>query len=102
MLGPMTNLAMAVRLDPSIAKKVKKLVFMGGTSKGKGNISPCAEFNFFADPEAAHIVLESFQVSSINISSLLPLSLTFISLGYSYMDDKLGIDGRILIRMGVV
>ena len=71
-LGPMTNLALAVRLDPSIATKVKKLVFMGGTSQGKGNITPCAEFNVFADPEAAQIVLESFRVFSLPLSSLLP------------------------------
>src|SRR4051812_20059011 len=62
MLGPMTNLALAVRLDPSIATKVQKIVFMGGTSAGKGNSSPTGEFNVLADPEAAQIVLDSFRV----------------------------------------
>ncbi|KAM9848719.1 inosine-uridine preferring nucleoside hydrolase isoform 2-T2 [Aulostomus maculatus] len=59
-LGPLTNLALAVRLDPSFPQKLKDLYIMGGNMEGKGNITPCAEFNFVMDPESAYIVLEEF------------------------------------------
>lgn len=52
--GPMTNLAMALRLEPKIAEKIKRIVLMGGAYTN-GNVTPAAEFNIFADPEAAHI-----------------------------------------------
>ena len=53
-LGPMTNVAMALRKCPKIAKKIEQIVFMGGGTFG--NITPAAEFNIYVDPEAAHIV----------------------------------------------
>ncbi len=56
--GPLTNIAMAVKLYPEITKKIEKLVIMGG-SIGRGNITPKAEFNIFADPESAHILFNS-------------------------------------------
>ncbi|KAK3574404.1 hypothetical protein QTP86_006637 [Hemibagrus guttatus] len=59
-LGPMTNLALAVRMDPSIPNKLKDLYIMGGNMEGKGNMTPCAEFNFLMDPESAYVVLEEF------------------------------------------
>uniref|UniRef100_A0A3B4EK92 Inosine/uridine-preferring nucleoside hydrolase domain-containing protein n=2 Tax=Pygocentrus nattereri TaxID=42514 RepID=A0A3B4EK92_PYGNA len=59
-LGPLTNLALAVRLDPSIPQKLKDLHIMGGNMEGKGNVTPCAEFNFIMDPESAYIVLEEY------------------------------------------
>ncbi|CAJ1059841.1 inosine-uridine preferring nucleoside hydrolase [Xyrichtys novacula] len=59
-LGPLTNLALAVRLDPSFPQKLKDLYIMGGNMEGKGNITLCAEFNFVMDPESAYIVLEEF------------------------------------------
>lgn len=59
-LGPLTNLALAVRLDPSLPSKIKRLVIMGGTIAARGNTSALAEFNFYADPEAAQIALEAF------------------------------------------
>lgn len=57
MIGPLTNMALALRLDPSIAAGVGTLTIMGGNVYGRGNTTPAAEFNIFADPEAAHIVL---------------------------------------------
>jgi purine nucleosidase len=57
MIGPLTNLALALRLDPSITAGIGTLFIMGGTVYGRGNTTPAAEFNIFADPEAAHIVL---------------------------------------------
>ncbi|XP_066521204.1 uncharacterized protein si:ch211-201h21.5 [Hoplias malabaricus] len=59
-LGPLTNLALAVKLDPSIPQKLKDLHIMGGNMEGKGNVTPCAEFNFIMDPESAYIVLEEY------------------------------------------
>lgn len=59
-LGPLTNLALAVRLDPRLPERVARLVVMGGAVHGHGNITPAAEFNIAYDPEAAHIVLSSF------------------------------------------
>ncbi|MFA6732373.1 MAG: nucleoside hydrolase [Sphaerochaetaceae bacterium] len=56
--GPLTDVAMALRLEPRVAEYVKRIIFMGGALKG-GNITEYAEFNFFADPEAAQIVLSS-------------------------------------------
>ncbi len=58
-LGPLTNIAMALLEDPSIAGKVAGCVAMGGTGKGPGNVTPVAEYNMWADPEAAKIVFES-------------------------------------------
>ena len=56
--GPLTDIAMAFLLEPRLPQLVKNVVFMGG-SLGKGNRTPYAEFNIFADPEAASIVLSS-------------------------------------------
>lgn len=58
-LGPLTNLAVALRQDPSIAQAVSRCVIMGGTGSGHGNMTPVAEYNFWADPEAAKIVFDS-------------------------------------------
>ncbi|UPG85269.1 nucleoside hydrolase [Luteibacter aegosomatis] len=60
-LGPLTNLALAVRLDPSLPERVKRLVIMGGAVTGHGNTGKIpAEFNIGFDPEAAHVVFETF------------------------------------------
>lgn len=56
--GPLSNIAMALRLEPEIAGRIKELVWMGG-SAGRGNVTPSAEFNAYADPEAAAIVFSS-------------------------------------------
>jgi len=58
-IGPMTNLALALRMKPEIETKIKRLVFMGGNVHVGGNASALAEFNFWFDPEAARIVLRS-------------------------------------------
>ncbi|XP_072269067.1 pyrimidine-specific ribonucleoside hydrolase RihA-like isoform X2 [Pyxicephalus adspersus] len=59
-LGPLTNLALAVKIDPTLPKKINKLYIMGGNLEGRGNWTVCAEFNFYLDPEAAYIVINSF------------------------------------------
>ncbi|MCQ1838865.1 nucleoside hydrolase [Neorhizobium galegae] len=57
--APLTNIALAVMKEPRIAKAVRHLWIMGGTDNAVGNITPCAEYNFFIDPEAARIVFEA-------------------------------------------
>ena len=57
--GPLTNIALALKKDPTIANKIKEIVFMGGAGLCLGNISPVAEFNIYVDPHAANIVLNS-------------------------------------------
>lgn len=57
MIGPLTNLALALRLDPGIVAGIGTLTIMGGNVYGRGNTTPAAEFNIYADPEAAHVVL---------------------------------------------
>jgi purine nucleosidase len=59
-LGPLTNLALALRLDPSLPSRIGRLVVMGGAVSAHGNITAAAEFNIAFDPEAAHIVFEGF------------------------------------------
>lgn len=58
-LGPLTNVAMALRKAPDIAPRVRELVMMGGGFSEGGNITPAAEFNIFVDPQAADIVFRS-------------------------------------------
>ena len=58
-LGPMTNVAMLLRLHPDLEGKIQRIVFMGGNVHVPGNASAAAEFNFWFDPEAAQAVLRS-------------------------------------------
>ena len=57
-LGPLTNIAAAIRRDPSFVKNTKELVIMGG-SRFLGNITPYAEFNFHKDPTSVDIVINA-------------------------------------------
>lgn len=60
-LGPLTNVAMALRLDPTLPDRVARLVVMGGAVNGHGNTSSIpGEFNITFDPEAARVVFEGF------------------------------------------
>lgn len=59
-LGPLTNIALALRLDPTLPERIARLVVMSGAVNGRGNITPYAEFNAHFDPEAAHIVFGAF------------------------------------------
>ena len=58
-LGPLTNLALALRKAPDIAGLYKRVVMMIGAADGLGNVTPAAEFNVHVDPEAADIVFRS-------------------------------------------
>lgn len=57
-VGPLSNIALAMRLAPDIVPKIKAIVLMGGAI-GVGNITPAAEFNIYVDPHAADIVFRS-------------------------------------------
>jgi purine nucleosidase len=58
-LGPLTNIALALALEPRLAGWVKECYIMGGAACTVGNITPAAEYNIWCDPEAARIVFHS-------------------------------------------
>ena len=58
-LGPLTNVALALARDPSVARGVKRCVVMGGNPCCEGNVTPAAEYNIWCDPEAARAVFRS-------------------------------------------
>ena len=74
-IGPLTNIAQAIRSNADFADKVKRMVIMGGAiallPDGSGNLTPNAEFNFWVDPEAAYTTLRSgipIELSPLNVS----------------------------------
>ena len=74
-IGPLTNVAMAIRQEPEFASQVKALYIMGGAiaslPDGAGNATPNAEFNIWVDPESARIVFRSgipIELSALNVS----------------------------------
>ena len=71
-IGPLTNLAMAIRLEPSIVQAIPEVIIMGGALRHPGNTTPQAEFNVYCDPHAAHIVFHS----GLPIT-LVPLDVTY-------------------------
>jgi purine nucleosidase len=58
-IGPLTNIAMAIRQEPRIVENVKEVFIMGGAIRHEGNTTMLAEFNTYVDPHAAHIVYHS-------------------------------------------
>lgn len=85
-IGPCTNIAHAIRKSPDFAGNLKRLIIMGG-AKYTGNMSPVAEYNFWADPMAAHEVL----MSGIQDVTMIGLDVT----------NKIALDGsmREILRM---
>ena len=69
--GPLTNIGMALRLEPRIAEKIRQIIFMGGGFK-VFNATAASEFNIWADPEAAQIVL----TSGVKTITMVPLDAT--------------------------
>lgn len=70
-LGPLTNVARAFKRDPELPSLVHRVVMMGGTVAGPGNITPAAEFNIYCDPESARAVFRSRTTKT-----LIPLDVT--------------------------
>ncbi len=71
-IGPLTNIALAIRQEPKFAESVKEIVIMGGAIRSSGNMTPQAEFNIYEDPHAAHVVFNA----GIPIT-LIPLDATY-------------------------
>ena len=59
LIGPMTNMGMALVKAPDIAANIAEFVIMGGSFHAGGNVTPTAEFNVYVDPHAAHVVVGS-------------------------------------------
>lgn len=67
-IGPLTNIALALRLEPRIAQHVKEVAIMGGNALGPGNATPAAEANIHNDPEAADVVFGAdWQVTMVGL-----------------------------------
>ncbi|KAK2399971.1 putative uridine nucleosidase 2 [Trifolium repens] len=58
-LGPLTNIALAIQMDPDFAKNIGQIVLLGGSFAVNGNVNPAAEANIFGDPDAADVVFTS-------------------------------------------
>ncbi|KAL4422833.1 hypothetical protein ABPG75_009030 [Micractinium tetrahymenae] len=58
--GPLTNIALAAKVDEGFPQRVGRLIVMGGAEK-EGNVTPTAEYNFHCDPESAHVVFRKFR-----------------------------------------
>lgn len=58
-IAPLTNIAMAIKKNPTIVKDIPHIYIMGGLNNSLGNITAAAEYNFYVDPEAARIVMHS-------------------------------------------
>ena len=71
-IGPLTNIAMAIKLEPKIKEHIELISIMGG-SINVGNVNPAAEFNVYADPESAHIVFSSginIKMNGLDVTNL--------------------------------
>nr|CAD7430319.1 unnamed protein product [Timema monikensis] len=84
-LGPMTNIALAIRMDPNFCNNVKHIIIMGGNSEGIGNVTAGAEFNFYCDPEAAHICLHNMKCPI----TIFPWETAFNHCRLSYLAQRL-------------
>jgi purine nucleosidase len=93
--GPLTNIALAVRREPRLADWVRRFVIMGG-SAGRGNVTPAAEYNIWADPEAAAVVFRAgWTVTMLGLDVTLRTSAT--SAVQQQMRDLGPLGSRLLI-----
>lgn len=92
-LGPLTNLALALALDrPLLQAQVAEIVLMGGEPDGQGNVTPVAEFNFWCDPEAAEMVMQSgipLRMVGLNVTRRMILSRQAVDLLGAHDDPEL-------------
>ncbi len=86
-VGPLTNLAMALLLDPHFGRKLGHLVIMGGAVRVGGNITPVAEANFYNDPEAAQAVMTcGAAISLVGLDVTLQANLKWAEI--VHLDDR--------------
>jgi purine nucleosidase len=78
-IAPLTNLALALQLEPKLPELLDQVVCMGGAVNTIGNVTPAAEYNFWVDPDAAAMVIDAFEI-------------TLIDWGVTVRDAKLGPD----------
>jgi purine nucleosidase len=71
-VGPLTNVALAIRKEPRVADALKEIIIMGGAIRHEGNTTALAEFNTYVDPHAAHIVFHAGIPTT-----LVPLDVTY-------------------------
>lgn len=90
-IGPMTNIAMALMKDPSIAPEIASLVYMGGTITSYGNTTPVTEFNLYVDPDAAKIVTDAGIPRVVMVPTEVTTKVRFSADDFHSLDaDKLG------------
>jgi len=65
-IGPLTNVALALRREPDLNDLLDEVVVMGGAANTSGNHTPAAEFNFWADPDAAKIAIRELDVTLVD------------------------------------
>ena len=75
-LGPLTNLARLYQTSPEAFAQIAEMVSMGGNYKSHGNCSPVAEYNYWCDPDAAHIVYEAFASMEGKLLHMIGLDVT--------------------------
>lgn len=95
-LGPLTNLATALRMKPQMTAGIARVVLMGGAYREAGNRTMTSEFNMLADPHAAHVVFSS----DLNLT-VLPLDATHqVILTPEHVAKFIKVSGRISARLG--
>ncbi len=88
-MGPLTNVAMAIKQDPEVISKIRKIIVMGGAIKELGNVdkpfvgieNSAAEWNFYIDPHAAQVVIDSgvsVVLVPLDATNNLPISPAFV------------------------
>ena len=99
-VGPLTNLALALERDPTLPKRVKRLVVMGGAALVPGNVTPAAEANFHNDPEAASAVLRAgFDLTMIGLD--VTLKALFEAQRYRLLRDPVAAGQDSVARLAV-
>jgi purine nucleosidase len=93
--GPLTNIGLALRREPRLASWVRDFVIMGG-SASRGNVSPAAEFNIWADPEAAAIVFGAAWPSGVR---MIGLDVTLLARATAAVQDQMRTLGELGSRL---
>jgi purine nucleosidase len=105
-IGPLSNLALALRIDPDLPSYYKELVIMGGAYLGKGNTDNFpSEFNVFSDPEAAAVVFEKWpMLTMVSWEATLDHSLpyTFVEQISQYDNPRSEFLVKIMKRMNLI